>query len=106
MSFFMIGILIPFFSAELWQRVYAAKDIQTVRKSLVISATVYPIIGILIIIIGLSISSQLQGIDPDMALVKGFTDILPPEIFGLGLIILFASIMSSAGFLCSIYNNQ
>jgi Na+/proline symporter len=31
-----------------------------------------------------------------MALVKGFTNILPPEFFGLGLIILFASIMSSA----------
>lgn len=96
LSFYMIGILMPFFSAELWQRVYAAKDIQTVRKSLVISATVYPIIGILIIIVGLSVSSQLQGIDPDMALVKGFTDILPPDFFGLGLIILFAAIMSSA----------
>ena len=96
LSFFMIGILMPFFSAELWQRVYAAKDSQTVRKSLIISAIVYPIIGILIIIIGLSISTELHGIDPDMALIKGFTDILPSRYFGLGLIILFASIMSSA----------
>jgi sodium/pantothenate symporter len=96
LSFFMIGVLMPFFSAELWQRVYAAKDVQTVRKSLLISAIVYPIIGILIIIVGLSISTELHGIDPDMALVKGFTDILPPEFFGLGLIILFAAIMSSA----------
>jgi Na+/proline symporter len=96
LGFFMIGILMPFFSAELWQRVYAAKDIQTVRKSLIISAIVFPIIGVLISIIGLSISAELHGIDPDMALVKGFTNILPPEFFGLGLIILFASIMSSA----------
>ena len=63
----------PYRDRRLWQRVYAAKDSQTVRKSLIISAIVYPIIGILIIIIGLSISTELHGIDPDMALIKGFS---------------------------------
>jgi Na+/proline symporter len=37
-SFFIIGILIPFASPEVWQRIYAARDLKTVQKSLVLSA--------------------------------------------------------------------
>lgn len=95
-SFFVIGILLPFFSAELWQRIYAARDVNTVRRSLILSAILYPMIGGLMAIIGLAISRELSGIDPDTALITGFSQLLPAGFFGLALVALFAAIMSSA----------
>ncbi|MCK6623370.1 MAG: hypothetical protein HUU32_21285 [Calditrichaceae bacterium] len=95
-SFIMIGILLPFFSAELWQRIYAAKDVNTVRKSLVFSVLVYFAIGFLLMTIGLSVSKQVHDIDPDLALIEGFTRLLPAGFLGLGVVIFFAAIMSSA----------
>lgn len=95
-SFFLLGILIPFYSAELWQRIYAAKDVNTVKKSLILSALVYFVIGFLLMTIGLSISKQVSGIDPDLALIAGFNLLLPAGFLGLGLVIFFAAIMSSA----------
>lgn len=94
-SFFIIGILLPFFSAELWQRIYAAKDVNTVRKSLALSALVYFVIGFLLMTIGLNVSQQVRGIDPDLALIEGFTRLLPAGFLGLGLVLFFAAIMSS-----------
>jgi Na+/proline symporter len=95
-SFYIFGSLVPFFSAELWQRIYAAKDANTVRKSLVLSALVYFVIGFLLMTIGLHLAQQLHGIDPDLALIAGFTRLLPAGFLGLGLVIFFAAIMSSA----------
>ena len=95
-SFFIIGIILPFASAELWQRVYAARDVQTVRRSLIASALVYQFIGILLLIIGLVISPQLSGIDPDMVLIEGFTTLLPPGFTGLAIVVFLAAVMSSA----------
>ncbi len=95
-SFFIGGVIMPFLSMELWQRIYAATDIKTVQKSLVTSAIIYIIFGALLCIIGSVISEKLTGIDPDMALVEGFISLLPAGMTGLGLILFFSAIMSSA----------
>ena len=95
-SFFIIGIILPFCSAELWQRIYAAENIRTARRSLIIAAFLYPLIGGLLLIIGLMISRKLPGIDPDMVLVEGVIHLLPAGLVGLGLVVLLAAIMSSA----------
>ena len=95
-SFFIIGIIVPFCSAELWQRIYAAENIDTARRSLIIAAAVYPLIGGGMLIIGLMISRKLPGIDPDTVLVEGFIHLLPAGFVGLGLVVLLAAIMSSA----------
>jgi Na+/proline symporter len=47
-------------------------------------------------IIGVSISANLAGIDPDLAMVEGLIHLVPSGFLGLGLVIFFASIMSSA----------
>ena len=46
--------------------------------------------------IGLHLAQQLHDIDPDLALIAGFTRLLPAGFLGLGLVIFFAAIMSSA----------
>jgi Na+/proline symporter len=96
LSFLAMGVFMPFFSAELWQRVYAAKDVRIVKRSLVLSAIAFPVTGILLAVIGVSVSANLKGIDPDMALIEGLEHLVPPGLLGLGLVIFLASIMSSA----------
>ncbi len=95
-SFFIIGIVIPFASPELWQRIYAASDLKTVQRSLVISAFTYFLIGAILCIVGLAISVELHDIDPDLALLEGFTTLLPSGLLGFGLVFFCAAIMSSA----------
>ncbi len=96
LSFFAMGLFMPFFSAELWQRIYAAKDVNSVRRSLALAALVFPFLGFILAIIGVSVSLNLQDIDPDLALVEGLIHLVPPGLLGLGLVVFFASIMSSA----------
>lgn len=96
LSFFLIGILLPFTSAELWQRVYAAKDAKTVRKTLFMTSFFYTLIGVSILIIGLAISARVKNIDPDLALVAGFRNLLPSGLLGIAVVALLAAILSSA----------
>lgn len=95
-SFFSFGIILPFASGELWQRVYAAKNVATVRRSLILSAILYPCIGLLLMIIGLEISAQVRVDDPDLVLIEGFIRLLPPGVLGLAVVLFLAAIMSSA----------
>jgi len=95
-GFFLFGIILPFASAELWQRVYAAKDVKTIKKSLMFSALFYILIGVLFSIVGLAIKSKVAGIDPDIALIEGFIRLLPAGLIGLGVVTIFAAVMSSA----------
>jgi Na+/proline symporter len=44
----------------------------------------------------LAISAGLQDIDPDLALLEGFTTLLPSGLLGFGLVLFCAAIMSSA----------
>ncbi len=96
LSFFLIGILMPFASMELWQRVYAAKDVKTVRRSLILSAISYLFIGVLLLLIGLVIAAKVRNIDPDLALVQGFRTLLPPGFVGIAVVTFLAAILSSA----------
>jgi Na+/proline symporter len=94
--FFAMGVLMPFFAAELWQRVYAARDVKTIRSSLMLSALVFVLIGLLLAVIASIVSANLHDIDPDMAMVEGLTRLIPVGFLGFGLVIFLASIMSSA----------
>ena len=95
-SFFIMGILMPFLSMDLWQRIYAASDLKTVQRSIVISAFIFFSVGVLLCILGLAISVDLHDIDPDLVLLEGFTTLLPGGLVGFGLVLLLAAIMSSA----------
>ncbi len=96
LSFFMYGFLVVWHLNELWQRIYAAKNDQVIRKGMVIAGVCMLVIGIGIALIALSVRVSLPGIDPEKAIVYGMLEVLPPELLGLGIVLLFAAIMSTA----------
>ncbi|MBW2990834.1 sodium:solute symporter family protein [Candidatus Woesearchaeota archaeon] len=94
-GFFIIGIMFPFASPELWQRVYSSKGKKQLRNGLWLSLGFYTIMALMLALVALTIKAQFPGIDPDLALVQGFKNLLPPGLIGLATVLLFAAIMSS-----------
>ena len=94
-GFFIFGILIPFADPNLWQRVYAVKDLKTLKHGILYSVGVYIAVAGLLALIGLAVKTQLPGIDPDIALIHGFVTLLPAGLIGLAVVIFFAAFMST-----------
>jgi len=94
-GFFLLGLLFPFAMPELWQRVYSSRDAVSLKSGLIISSFVYLGVGLLLGLLALSIKVGFPGVDPDLALVYGFANLLPPGLLGLSVVLLFAAIMSS-----------
>ena len=94
-SFFIIGLMFPFASPELWQRTYSAKGIKQLRNGLVLSLFFYAAMALMLALIALTIKAQFPSIDPDLALIHGFRSLLPAGLLGLSTVLLFAAIMSS-----------
>lgn len=94
--FLLVGMMFPFSAPDMWQRVLAAKDVKSLRKSFKFATGLYVFFGFLLSIIALIIRNKLPGIDPDSSLAMGFISLLPAGLLGLGLVALFAAIMSSA----------
>ncbi|RLD88906.1 MAG: hypothetical protein DRJ09_07510 [Bacteroidetes bacterium] len=95
-AFIFFGILIIFQSAEYWQRVYAAKSNKVVKTGFIISAVLVLVTGLAITIVGLSAHYSIQGIAPRDAFAEGLKVLAPQKFIGIGLVLLFAAIMSSA----------
>lgn len=94
-GFLLTGILIPFFSPDLWQRVYAFKRKKDLKKSILCSVAIYVIFGIVLAFLALSIKTALPNLEPDIALVEGLAHLLPPGFAGLAVIMLLGAMMSS-----------
>ncbi len=95
-SFLLIGSLSVWHAADVWQRVYAAKNDKIIKQGFFISGIVILILGAGITMIGLAARNAFPDIDSSQALVFGMTNLLPPGVLGLGVVLLFAAIMSSA----------
>jgi len=94
--FVVFGLIYPFFSAELYQRVYATKNKNTLKKSFTLSTAIYPVVAATIFFIGLIIRTHLPGVDPEVAFIRGLIDLLPAVFLGIGGVLMFSAIMSSA----------
>ena len=94
-GFLIIGLLLPFASPDLWQRVYSAKDKKTAMKGIFYSVLVYMVVCFALAIIALSVKALLPALDPDTALIYGFGKLLIPGLAGLAIVLLFAAVMSS-----------
>ena len=95
-NFFLAGLLFPLASAELWQRVYAIKDEKNLKKTLILTSSLYFIIGVVLLVIGLIIRTKLVGLNADTSLIVGFNQLLPFGLAGLAVVIFYSAIMSSA----------
>jgi len=94
--FIVFGIFIIFQSAEYWQRVYAARNLQVVKKGLRGSAILVVVTGLVLSFVGLIANAKVQGINSAQAFASGLEIMLPTELIGAGLVLIFAAIMSSA----------
>jgi len=94
-GFLLIGVLFPFASPDLWQRVYAFPNRKLLRKSLLGSIIVFLVVAFVLAVVGLLIKTQLPNLDPDVALIHGFAQLLPIGLSGLAIVVFFAAFMSS-----------
>jgi Na+/proline symporter len=94
-GFFIVGILFPFASPDLWQRVYSSKGKKELKSGLILSVIFYAFMGLLLALVALTVKAQFPTINPDLALLHGFANLLPSGILGLSLVLLFSAIMSN-----------
>lgn len=95
-GFLIYGIMIMVLGAEFWQRIYAAKSVKVAKRALIYTGLIFLFLGVLIILIGLSVKSNFPDIIPETALVVGFQQLMSGKLLGIGLVLLFAAVMSSA----------
>jgi len=94
-GFFIIGVLFPFAMPDMWQRVYSSKNKATVKKGILLSVLIYAIFALLLALVALTVKIKFPNVDPDLALVYGFGNLLPTGLVGLAVVLLFSAIMSS-----------
>ncbi len=94
-AFVILGAFATFMAPDLWQRIYAAKHVKAAKHSLWLSSILIFVFGIVIALIGIVAKLNFPNILPDNALLYGLSNLLPASILGLGLVMLFAAIMSS-----------
>lgn len=92
----LFSVLTVIVSPELWQRIYAARDDRTIKWGMPIASVILFVVTMGFVFITMVTKTQFPDIVPEQALAYGFTQVLPPMVLGLGLVLLFASIMSSA----------
>lgn len=95
LSFLVIGIFAIFAGADIWQRVFAAKDVATVRKGFSLGAVFLILFGLATTMVGLAAKNNFPDINPEEALFFGFFNLIPEQIFSLGIIVVIAAIMSA-----------
>jgi Na+/proline symporter len=96
LALFLGSIIVPFSSAELWQRVYATKGQSQAKKSLLYAMIMYLAFGLILTLVGYIIKGVIVTEDTDLALVLGFQQLLPSGLMGFSVVILYAAVMSSA----------
>jgi len=94
-GFFIVGLLFPFAMPDMWQRVYSARNKDTLKKGLILSILVYALFAFLLALVAVIIKARFPGIDPDIALIYGFEQLLPSGLLGLAVVLLFGAVMSS-----------
>lgn len=77
-AFIIFGIMTPFYQPEIYRRVYATKNKETLKKGFIMSMTIYPVVVLVLLFMGLVIRTHLPLVDPEIALVRGLIELLLP----------------------------
>lgn len=94
-GFLLIGLLFPFASPDLWQRVYAMPNQNILRKSIFYSIIVFAVVAFILALVGLFVKTAMPALDPDIALIHGLSALLPVGLVGLAVVVFFGTLMSS-----------
>ena len=95
-GFVILGSFSIMVAPDLWQRIFAAKDENNLRKGLSYAAIILPILGIIISVVGLVTKQFFPNIFPENALITGFSNLLPFGLKELGMVLLYAVCLSSS----------
>lgn len=99
-SFFVVGFLFPFGSAELYQRIIACDSVADARRSLIISAALYLMAGLLLTLICAAVAGieSIEDVQSDLRLSLGLTEHLNEyaPYLALAWIIAFISVVISS----------
>lgn len=94
-AYLVLGVFAIFAAGDVWQRVFAAKDVKTVRKASYISAGLFIIFGVALTIIGIAAKNNFPNIEPNQALYYGLFQLVPACLTGVVVIAILAAIMST-----------
>ncbi|MEX1027417.1 MAG: sodium:solute symporter family protein [Candidatus Paceibacterota bacterium] len=91
----ILGIPYVLVSMELWQRIYSAKSVTTIRRTLLGAGALHILAYISAAIFGFMALQLVPGVPSDTVLFHLMTELLPVGIFGLGVASILAVLMSS-----------
>jgi len=95
-GFLVIGVFGIMVQPDLWQRMFAARDVPTMKRGLTYGAFILPLLALVLGVIGLVTKQLIPGIAPEGALVAGFSRLLPVGLKELGMVLLYAVCLSSS----------
>lgn len=91
----LFGIPLLLVSMDVWQRIFAAFDEKTARRSFFIAGFVKVLFIAVVVLIGLAAVSLVPGVEGDASFFILMKEFLPPGILGLGFASILAIIMST-----------
>ncbi len=94
-AYLVLGIFAVFAGADVWQRIFSAKDVKTVRKGSYIAAILFIIFGVALTIIGIAARNNFPNIDSSQALYYGLLQLIPASLVGIVVIAILAALMST-----------
>jgi len=94
-AYLVLGIFAVFAAGDVWQRIFSAKDVKTVRKASYISAVLFIIFGTALTIIGVAARNNFPDIDSSQALYYGLLQLIPASLTGIAVIAILAALMST-----------
>lgn len=94
-AYVVLGIFATFAGADIWQRIFSAKDIRTVRKGCYLSALLFIIFGVALTIIGIAAKNNFPNIDSSQALYYGLLQLVPASFSAIVIIAILAALMST-----------
>lgn len=94
-GFLVIGFFFIFASADIWQRIFSARSEKVAKNSILLVTLLFLIFGFAMTLIGVAAHNHFPEIDPNEAFFWGLTTLLPAWLSGAGIVMVFATIMST-----------
>jgi len=92
----LLGVLAVWGGGDVWQRVFASKGDQELRRGLLINAGAWLAFGAILVWLAVSIRSALPSANPSTAFVDFITSSLSPALGPLVGLLILSAIMSTA----------
>ena len=94
-AYLVLGVFAVLSAGDIWQRVFAARNVKTVRKASYLSAVLFIVFGTALTLIGIAAKNNFPSIDSSQALYYGLLQLIPSSLLGIAIIAILAAIMST-----------